>query len=260
VRRPDSDPTTQASASNYPVALSEEVFSKLPGMPGRQTDSTRSHTRSKFREQVSPSLDSEYTGGGVPTGYKPTGEQTKGTGSKVTRFENIATQSKQAGSQGSRPLMSGQGSQIPSKGPSPRTGGSKEVPPIPAVLRSPKSVQGKGTVSLASTSIAATGDVNFRNQMGPATNEDLGTLSSGKDKTRIPLQDEQRSLFSKRPIQPAMSSSALFGSSSQDRSEPLSRSKSQLTFLLEKDRAKAKEQKETSDATTSKPKDAGQGK
>lgn len=115
---------------------------------------------------------------------------------------------------------------------------------LPALHQFPKDVDTKSAISLAPTYAAATGEIKFHEQPGSSTNQ-MDVKGKGRE---VVVQRALRSdLFAKRPVQPlTKAASALFGNSSADYASdgtPMSRSKSQLTLLLEKDRAKKSEQK-----------------
>lgn len=97
----------------------------------------------------------------------------------------------------------------------------------------------KGTASLAPTLTAATGHVNL-GDVGAAV---AGTQSSGstskknKGKGRESEDIPRDDMFAKRPVQPVQSAAV------PDSTGSLTRSKSQLTLLLERDRARSGEPK-----------------
>jgi hypothetical protein len=97
----------------------------------------------------------------------------------------------------------------------------------------------KGTASLAPTLTAATGHVNL-GDVGTAV---AGSRSSGstsrKNKGKGPESEDipRDGMFAKRPVQPVQSAAV------PDSTGSLTRSKSQLTLLLERDRARSGEHK-----------------
>ncbi len=114
----------------------------------------------------------------------------------------------------------------------------------------PKNLEGKSSISVAPTYTTATGETNQREKPGLETSEHQGTSYLEKDGERSSGHIEQGSLFAKRPVQPAKSASALFASPTYQSNGSMSRSKSQLTLLLERDRAKEKENKERLDSAS----------
>lgn len=106
-----------------------------------------------------------------------------------------------------------------------------------------KGLNFKGSITLAPTYTAAAGHLDFRNTTLPAKRDDRGDVYGSRDREGGSGVLEQRSVFAKRAIQPAKSASALFAISAPPSTDSISRSKSQLTLLLEKDRAKTSEQK-----------------
>ncbi|KUJ09854.1 uncharacterized protein LY89DRAFT_278679 [Mollisia scopiformis] len=90
----------------------------------------------------------------------------------------------------------------------------------------------KGATSAAPTLTDASGHVNLGSvghQQGRSLDSNV-SRTAGKGKGRDPDEVQRNSMFAKRPVQPVQLPS------SPDTSGPLSRSKSQLTLLLEKDR------------------------
>jgi hypothetical protein len=97
----------------------------------------------------------------------------------------------------------------------------------------------KGMASLAPTLTDATGQVDLGNvgaahtgtpTPGSGSKKDKG---KGRDSEGVPRAD----MFAKRPVQPVQAAAAL------DSTGSLTRSKSQLTLLLERDRARSEEHK-----------------
>lgn len=80
------------------------------------------------------------------------------------------------------------------------------------------------------------------------TDEDSGVLEAGKGKER----SGESNFFAKRPIQPVSAASSLLADPSIPSSASLGRSKSQLTLLLEQDRAKESDDKSTNKQKASK--------
>jgi hypothetical protein len=107
----------------------------------------------------------------------------------------------------------------------------------------PKNLDTKSSISVAPTYTVATGKIGFQNNHTFETEED--EIIS---KERSPGRVDEASFFAKRPVQPVKSASALFGNPTHQSNDTLSRSKSQLTLLLEKDRAKDKGHKEGHDS------------
>ena len=92
----------------------------------------------------------------------------------------------------------------------------------------------KSTASLAQTLIGATGELDLgeagdKPQLAPA-------MTAGKGKGRDPDEQQQAEMFAKRAVQPAI---GIMSPSATDTSGSLARSKSQLTFLLERDRTRS---------------------
>lgn len=96
----------------------------------------------------------------------------------------------------------------------------------------------KSTASLAPTLAAATGELNLGdNGLDQPPKTTAGNKDKGKGKDRE--QYERAEMFAKRPVQPIPGA----GQGAVDTPSSLARSKSQLTLLLEKDRARTGEQK-----------------
>ena len=96
----------------------------------------------------------------------------------------------------------------------------------------------KGTVSLAPTLTAATGQLDL-GEAGAAP-QTAPSATAGKGKGRDHDEQRRAEMFAKRPVQPITGSMA---ASVPDSSGSLSRSKSQLTLLLEKDRKRSGDQR-----------------
>ena len=120
------------------------------------------------------------------------------------------------------------------------TGGVRNVDGIPA----------ENSIFLPPTNTSTVEDFDLLGRSfsaGRRDNESI-SLAGSRGGNRVAL--EQGSFFAKRPVQPAKSASALFAVSSPETKDPLSRSKSQLTLLLEKDRARMNEPKTTAEPST----------
>jgi len=122
--------------------------------------------------------------------------------------------------------------------------------------RHAKSVSAESSISLLPTDNDAGGNVDHRSRSFSASGKDNVPVGLAESKGGDRQMLEQGSLFAKRPVQPAKSASGLFASSSKQTTDPLSRSKSQLTMLLEKDRASANEKKATAEPATLNTKEA----
>jgi hypothetical protein len=114
----------------------------------------------------------------------------------------------------------------------------------------PKNMDTKSSISVAPTYTVAIGKTGLENNHSFETADDEIASISGNDQERSLGRAEQASLFAKRPVQPVKSASALFGNPKHQSNDTLSRSKSQLTLLLEKDRAKDRENKEGHDSAS----------
>jgi hypothetical protein len=125
-------------------------------------------------------------------------------------------------------------------------------------IRNTKDVLAENSISLPpiNTGVVENFDLQGRSFSASRKGDDSVGLAGSKGGNRVTL--DQGSFFAKRPVQPAKSASALFAISSPETKDPLSRSKSQLTLLLEKDRAKMSEPKTTAEPSTSNVKEAEQ--
>jgi hypothetical protein len=97
----------------------------------------------------------------------------------------------------------------------------------------------KGTASLAPTLTAATGQVNLGDVGAAPTGAPRTASTSKKDKGkgRDPRDTSRADMFAKRTVQPVQATAV------PDSTGSLTRSKSQLTLLLERDRARSEEHK-----------------
>lgn len=155
-------------------------------------------------------------------------------------------------------LQSGRSSQpLVAAEPSSTICGENEIQHRPAERYSPKNLDSKGSSSVAPAYIAATGVTDQRDKRRLENIERQGTLFSDEDRESSSRASEQVTLFARRPVQPVKSTSALFSSPTHQSNSSMSRSKSQLTLLLERDLAREKENKERPDSA-SKTKDAKQ--
>lgn len=120
----------------------------------------------------------------------------------------------------------------------------------PTVRRPLKDVDTKSSISVAPTYTVVMGETSLQNDHYFETAEDESKSILGNSQGRTSGPVDQASLFAKRPVQPARSASALFSNLTHQSSDTISRSKSQLTLLLEKDRVKDKENKEGRDSAS----------
>lgn len=125
-------------------------------------------------------------------------------------------------------------------------------------VRNAEDVPAENSISLPPTNTGVVENFDLQGRSFSASRMDnySVSLAGSRGGNRVTL--EQRSLFAKRPVQPAKSASALFAISSPETKDPLSRSKSQLTLLLEKDRARMNEPKTAAEPSTSNVKEAEQ--
>jgi hypothetical protein len=109
----------------------------------------------------------------------------------------------------------------------------------------------KGSPSLAPNYAAATGRIDLYDRDFDYQKQGQGDKGKGRDLEEVDRlykeAEKSRGLFPKRPVQSRPSSSStssVFSGHNTDGGGGLSRSKSQLTLLLEKDRALTREQKQ----------------
>lgn len=123
-------------------------------------------------------------------------------------------------------------------------------------VRNAGDVPAENSISLppTNTGVSENFDLQGRSFSGSRNDNDSIDLKGNRGESMATL--EQGSLFAKRPIQPAKSASALFVMSSPEIKDSLSRSKSQLTLLLEKDRARMNEPQTTYESSTPNVKEA----
>jgi hypothetical protein len=95
----------------------------------------------------------------------------------------------------------------------------------------------KGAASLAPTLADATGQVDLGNVGAAAAGTPSSNAKEAKGKERDSEGVPKTGMFAKRPIQPVLAAAVL------DSTGSLTRSKSQLTLLLERDRARSGEHK-----------------
>lgn len=145
---------------------------------------------------------------------------------------------------------------VQSEQPEPRSAASgQDLAARVTVRHPPKNMDTKSSTSVAPTYAVAIGKTGLQDKHSFETGEDESSAILRDNKERSAERIEQASLFAKRPVQPVKSASALFGNPIRQSNDTLSRSKSQLTLLLEKDRAKDKQDKGGHD-TASKANDA----
>lgn len=125
----------------------------------------------------------------------------------------------------------------------------------------PKAIDAKSTVSVAPTYTAtAAGKLNFRDDPDRATTRSDYSSSSSRGKEKGKGKEPQGSLFVKRPVQSVTAATAISESlrpQTMPNSSAMSRSKSQLTLLLENDRVRTSGNSGESNARLSSAKGGG---
>jgi hypothetical protein len=289
-RRPNSDPATRAhesasSSSNKDTCKSlpekanerqglgisqnqldfHEQASPSPDIllsakTSRKTRSGKSgHSRVSPRQSSASKRESDHGSATSSTLYGvqdevETPDRLRPTGKKqddLSRGDSIdrGSQAKaQAGQLEPQPGVSSPS--LAPRDPSSTLRSEKVVQPRLTERHLPRNPDGKSSISVAPTYTTATGETDNRDRPGLETAEYQGASALGRDEERSLGRLEQASLFAKRPVQPAKSASALFVSPAHQSNGSMSRSKSQLTLLLEKDRAKEKDNKERPDSAS----------
>jgi len=270
LRRPNSDPAARAqesgsNSSNKDICKSlPENTNEQPGLgisqsqlgqaspspetllsvnTSRKTRSGKSgHSKTTARQSLVPKSDLEHDSAASSKlhglqGRVETGDQPRPTVRK-TNYET--------GVQGSYPepqlAMGSQSLAAPESSSTSRS--EKVVQHRPTKQHLPKNLDGKSSIYVAPTYTTAKGEIDQRDKPRLEVIERQSTASLDKDGESSSRASEQAPLFAKRPVQPAKSASALFSSPTHQSNGSMSRSKSQLTLLLERDRAKEKENKE----------------
>ena len=93
----------------------------------------------------------------------------------------------------------------------------------------------KGTANLVPTSTALTGTVNLGDIGAASTGASSSCLTSQKDNSKGRNSESTSDMFAKRPIQPVQSTVV------SDSIGSIAKNKSQLTLLIERDRARSGE-------------------
>lgn len=253
---PESGMALKPSRKAWPLKNGQSKTSlapnSLPGTEVGQEQSRGVHT-SAMDDEAGPSGTSHSSQRrGAEVSRRQRLEETKGLGKQESTSRNNAmcdpprkeTRGKPntEGSQQTLAILASEGMH--------KDGYKTTIPKQPA-RQFLKAVETKSTISMAPQYTAATGEVDFRDD---AVADGQGASDAGKSKGAQSERQEHQSLFAKQPIQPVRAASALFSRPAQPSGNSVSRSKSQLTLLLEKDRAKTNEKKKNSAPTSDVPK------
>lgn len=252
----DRSPTDSRTANSTGQAQ-PSLQTGQPGTSEQKQSRSKKPTQSKFQEELSPphrpsvkTSDSKSKGpsnnidlnnslsssresqmiksdGAIPDTVEqgPSHQQQSGLHYDPLQQNRPSAPGEKSPRRGAAPSKEKRQGQTLRETPKPRSSGSTE-PVEPARPF-------KSAASLAPTLTAATAQVSLGDPMGNGSGHTPPSPRAGSSKSKDPNQRRPADLFAKRPVQPIVDAVVPAPAGS------LSKSKSQLTLLLEKDRARS---------------------